>query len=309
MNEKTRHIAAALQQSTGGPARAGREAFLIGLIGKGIGRSLSPHLHETEARALGLDLHYRLIDTGLTGLEAADMPNLLEALQLTGFQGSNITYPFKEVIAGLVELSDTAREIGAVNTIVRNGNGGWVGHNTDWYGFTESFRRDLSDVRIDNVLLVGAGGAGNAIADGMLRYGVTKLAIFDVDQQRATTLVQKLAQQFGANRVEVVTDLSQAMAKADGLIHATPIGMHGNPGIAVPPELIEARLWVADIVYFPLETELLKVARARGCRTLDGIGMVVFQAAEAFHIFTGVVPDVDRMRGDLRDHILRGATI
>ena len=121
------------------------------------------------------------------------------------------------------------------------------------------------------------------------------VVIHDVDCSRAIALAERLRLRFGANRIAAVTDLSSAMAAADGLIQATPVGMLGHPGLPLPIELLRPAHWVADIIYFPLETELLKLARLLGCRTMDGSGMVVFQAAEAFRLFTGVAPDYERM--------------
>jgi shikimate dehydrogenase len=194
----------------------------------------------------------------------------------------------------LDELSDDAAAIGAVNTVVFSA-GKRIGHNTDCFGFAESFRRGLGDVARNNVVLLGAGGAGSAVANAALQSGVGRLVIHDPDSARAVSLAGRLSNRFGPHCVATITDLAAAMAKADGLIQATPIGMLGYPGLPLPIELLRSSHWVAEIVYFPLETELLRRARALGCRTLDGGGMAVFQAAEAFRLFTGVTPDYERM--------------
>ena len=170
-----------------------------------------------------------------------------------------------------------------------------IGHNTDCLGFAEGFRRNLHDVPRQRVVQMGAGGAGAAVAHALLAEGVEQLSIFDVDGARALELVDNLAQRFGAGRAQVGTHLENAMAQADGLVNTTPMGMAKLPGTPVPAELLRAELWVAEIVYFPLETELLRNARALGCRTLDGGNMAVFQAVKAFELFSGQVADAGRM--------------
>jgi shikimate dehydrogenase len=142
---------------------------------------------------------------------------------------------------------------------------------------------------------MGAGGAGAAVAHALLSEGVQQLSIFDVDIRRAQDLADNLNQHFGVARAVAGYDLPNAMAQADGLVNTTPMGMKKLPGMPVPVELLRAELWVAEIVYFPLETELLYNARALGCRTLDGGNMAVFQAVKAFELFSGVVPDAQRM--------------
>ena len=267
-----------------------RATFLCGLIGAGIQLSRSPALHEREADEQGLRYIYKLIDLDQLGVGVEALPELLNAARRMGFAGLNITYPCKQAIIPLLdELSEDARALNAVNTVaIRDGR--MTGHNTDWSGFAEGFRRGLPDAKRDRVVLLGAGGAGAAVAHAALTLGVRELTIFDLDASRSAELAAKL----GA-RARAGTNLAAAMAKADGLIHCTPTGMAKMPGLPLDPGLLEARHWVAEIVYFPLETELLRVARAKGCRTLDGSGMAVYQAVGAFRLFTGIEPDAERM--------------
>lgn len=273
--------------------------YLVGLIGAGIAASGAPAMHEEEARALGFTVHYHLIDLHPLGLTADGLPSLLDAAALLGFSGLNITHPCKQaVIPHLDDLSPEARAIGAVNTVTFH-NGVRTGHNTDWLGFRDSLRLGLPQARLDSVLLIGAGGAGNAIAYAALQLGVGLLHVFDERPDRAQALVDRY-QSLAPGRLALCPDPAAVLPAADGLIHATPVGMLGHPGLAIPPALLRPDLWVADIVYFPLETELLHAARHQGCPTLDGGAMAVLQAAEGFRLFTGQQPDSQRMLARFR---------
>ncbi|CAI8888214.1 MULTISPECIES: shikimate dehydrogenase [Pseudomonas] len=272
------------------------QGILAGLIGRGIQASRTPALHEHEGDAQALRYLYRLIDADQLGLDDSALPALLDAAQRTGFSGLNITYPFKQAILPLLdELSDEARGIGAVNTVVLR-DGRRVGHNTDCLGFAEGLRRGLPGVARRRVVQLGAGGAGAAVAHALLAEGVEQLHVFEVDPARAQALVDNLTQRFGAGRAMLGSDLGETLAGADGLVNTTPVGMAKLPGTPLPPALLHARLWVAEIIYFPLETELLRQARALGCRTLDGGTMAVFQAVKAFELFSGRPADAARMQ-------------
>ena len=279
------------------PTSQTQRAFLVGLIGTGIQASLTPALHEHEGAAQGLRYMYRLIDLTALGLGGEALAELVTAAQRTGFAGLNITHPCKQsVIPLLDDLSEDARALGAVNTVVLK-DGKRVGHNTDWFGFAENFRRGLPDAPRDHVVQLGAGGAGSAVAHAALTCGVKKLTIVDTVAERAKAVAEGRAARFGPDRISVATpaEIAGALATANGLINTTPIGMEKYPGLPLSAALLRPDLWVAEIIYFPIETELLRAARALGCRTLDGGGMTVFQAAEAFRLFTGIEPDAQRM--------------
>ena len=272
-----------------------RPHLLLGLIGAGIQLSRTPAMHEAEGAAQGLLAMYRLIDLDVLGLGVEALPELLTAAERMGFNGLNITYPCKQaIIPHLHELSDAARALGAVNTVVLK-DGRRIGHNTDAPGWAEGFRRQLPDAALGRVVQIGAGGAGAAVAHAALDMSVGQLSLFDQDAGRAAALAEALCGRFGAGRAVAGTDLAGAMAAADGLIHATPMGTAKHPGLPLPAGLLRPELWVSDIVYFPLETELLREARALGCRVAHGGGMAVFQAVEAFRHFTGLAPDAGRM--------------
>jgi shikimate dehydrogenase len=269
---------------------------LTGLAGRGIAASRSPWLHEREAEAQGLSLSYELFDFDARGWNDDHLPLLIDALQAKGFAGLNVTFPFKKDVTALLDdLSDAARRIGAVNTISFEG-GKRIGHNTDILGFAESLNSGLPGAALGHVVQYGAGGAGAATAHALLELGTDLLTIIDTDEARLAALAAKLGAAFDAARVAVATDGATALAGADGVVNATPVGMASFPGTPFDTKLLTARQWVADIVYFPLETQLLRDARMMGCATLDGSGMAVLQAAASFDIFTGLSAERARMR-------------
>ena len=270
-------------------------SVLVGLVGAAIQASRSPALHEHEGEAHGLRYIYKLIDLDELGLSTNDLPEILTAAERVGFDGLNVTHPCKHAVIPLLDHSSSeAQAIGAVNTVVLKGRRR-IGHNTDWYGFAQSFRRGLADMRTDRVVQLGAGGGGAAVAHALLNVGAGVVHIVDVERGRAELLASTLCNRFGTGRAQSCNDPAGALAAADGLVNTTPIGMVGHPGTPLSPALLRPDLWVADIVYFPLETPLLREAKARGCRTMGGGEMAVFQAAGSFRLFTGREPDVERM--------------
>ncbi|KRC29428.1 shikimate dehydrogenase [Acidovorax sp. Root219] len=276
---------------------------LIGLIGAGIQQSLSPALHEEEARHHGMRLHYQLIDLDRSASSPAQLPTLLSAARIMGYAGCNVTYPCKQaVIAHLDDLSEEARAMGAVNTVVVQ-DGRLVGHNTDGSGWAWGFQRALPEADLAHVVLLGAGGAGAAIAHAVLRLGAQRLVIVDAQPERAAQLAADVNALYGARAH--ASDIATAMAQATGLIHATPTGMDKLPGVPLDVGLLRPAMWVSEVVYFPLETALVQAARALGCRVSDGGGMAVGQAVGAFELFTGVAPDPARMDAHFRQLVTR----
>jgi shikimate dehydrogenase len=270
-----------------------------GLLGRSILASRSPHLHEQEAKVQGLDLSYELFDFTERGWTDADLPVVLKRLLDSGFSGFNVTYPFKQAVLPLLDaLDQSATAVGAVNTVaIREGK--LIGYNTDMAGFRDSFSDGLSGAAIGHVVQLGAGGAGAAVANALLSLGVTKLDLVDVDVHRATGLRDDLASRYQLATVSVSTPDKVETGDADGIVNATPIGMKEKPGSPLAAGLIQPAQWVVDIIYFPPETELLHTAKTIGCRTLNGIGMVVGQAARAFEIITGHAADRSRMAASL----------
>ncbi len=276
--------------------------LLLGLLGRGIELSRTPAMHEREAARLGIPCSYLLLDFDRLGLADQALSEVVAAARQIGFQGLNVTHPFKQaVIPHLDALSPEAAAIGAVNTIVYAGDLA-TGHNTDSWGFAASFREGLSNAECGCVVLFGAGGAGAAVAHALIELGVEELALVDSDVPRARSLAQRMSASAG-DRVGATIDVERALSRAHGIVNATPVGMAKYPGMPFAAEFLTPRHWVAEIVYFPEETELLRYARALGCRTLSGTGMAIGQAMRAFTLFTGRTPDP----GAMAEHFMAAA--
>jgi shikimate dehydrogenase len=261
-----------------------------------------------EAEAQGLTYVYRTIDLDSHGLRPESIGEIVSFARTLGFDGLNITYPCKQMVIPYVDVLDArARELGAVNTVVFGPHGA-SGHNTDWSGFSTAFNRGLPEVPREVAVLIGAGGAGASVGHALLTLGVRRLMVLDLDPRRARSLVKKLGDVFGTGRcVEGPTDRLPDLAKeTDGFVHCTPMGMADHPGTPFDTGLLEERHWVADIVYRPLETELVQAARAAGCRTLDGGAMAVYQAVDAFELITGRKADDQRMLGHFAELVGAG---
>jgi shikimate dehydrogenase len=273
-------------------ASRNEKTVVVGLAGRGIQASRSPMMHEREGRRLGIPYRYILIDFDLLGLGDSEIGAIVRAASELGFAGLNITHPFKQaVISSLDALSPEAELIRAVNTVVLR-DGRSTGHNTDSWGFAESLRQARPALPIERVALFGAGGAGAAVAHALDQLGVGMLTIIDKDAARAKALAGRLRP--GLARV-CETEAEAAIAGAQGIVNATPVGMANYPGTPFPTHLLSAGQWVADIVYFPERTELLRAAAAVGCRTVPGSGMAIHQAVRAFELFTGMQSDAASM--------------
>ncbi|RYE71672.1 MAG: shikimate dehydrogenase, partial [Hyphomicrobiales bacterium] len=199
------------------PAR-GREV-VVGLVGRSIQASRTPRMHELEGSRIGLGYTYVLIDFDTLDLADADLGAMVEAARQLGFAGLNVTHPFKQSILPLLDdLAPEAAAIGAVNTVVF-ADGRRTGHNTDCWGFAESFREGLAGVPMDSVVQFGAGGAGAAVAHALLSLGARRLTLCETEPERAERLAARLADRFGAS-VGVSGDAALALADASGLVNA-----------------------------------------------------------------------------------------
>jgi shikimate dehydrogenase len=270
--------------------------YLVGLIGTGVAPSLTPALHMAEAAALGVPYVYRTIDMTELHLSPEDLEAILVWCERLGFDAVNVTHPCKRDVIPLLDRVDaTAAALGAVNTVLFTPEGR-IGHNTDTTGFERALATGMPDADLARVTQLGAGGAGSAVADALLRLGATELTIIDLDADRATELAGQLSERHGTTvRASGIDSLPDAVRRATGIVHCTPTGMAAHPGLPFPVDLLRPELWLADIVYRPLRTELLAAAEAAGCTTLDGGRMAVFQAVDALELITGQAPDPDRM--------------
>jgi shikimate dehydrogenase len=275
-----------------------RNRFLTGLIGAPIAHSAAPAMHEQAARDLGLRCHYQLIEVADVNLE--ELRVLLEGVRRLGFAGVNVTYPYKEAVAGLLDdLSPDAAAIGAVNTVVVRNNR-LIGHNTDTSGFARAAAGLVAGPGQGSVALIGAGGAGKAIAFALVKLGIVELRIFDAERAKA----EHLALQLGPRgRAVVVDSVEEAVDGAIGLVNATPVGMLPNRESPVPEPLLHRALWVADAVYYPLWTPLLMAARATGAPVMSGRELAIYQAADAFELFTGLAASTAVM-GEAFDRVM-----
>lgn len=271
------------------------------LIGQSIKASLTPEMHMAEARAQGFDYNYLRFDTALPPFQGQSLEAILDKAQSDGLAGVNITHPFKQHAVDLVDdLTETARLLGAINTVLFVG-GQRVGHNTDYVGFRSALRSELSGAAARNVLLIGAGGAGRATALALVDQGCETLFVFDRSREAAVDLTNRLLE--ARPRANVVCTngfLQLDVKKLDGVVNATPVGMADYPGVPLDTQLLNPNCWVADIVYFPRETEFLRAARGRGLRTMDGSAMAIYQAAAAFHLITGKIASPVRMKDSFR---------
>jgi shikimate dehydrogenase len=280
------------------PQAYASQKFQLGLIGSGIAHSLAPVMQELEGQAQGLHVHYQLIDTANVADPNA-LPKLIEAARIMGFAGLNITYPFKQAVLALLDDVDpAARAMNAVNCVtLRNGRS--KGYNTDSAGWAWGFARSLPGADLSRVLLLGCGGAGCAVAFALVQLGAKQLTLMDEDEAKAQALKRALDAHFGPGHARVLLktgdNLAQVLNEATGFVHATPTGMLKLPGIAIEPQWLRSSHWVADVVYVPLETELLAAARAIGCAVHHGGHMNIGQGILNFKLFTGREANAQRM--------------
>jgi shikimate dehydrogenase len=270
-----------------GDRSATSEKFLIGLIGAPIAQSAAPAMHEQAGDALGIRCHYQLIE--VAGADTAGLRSLLDGVRRLGFAGVNVTFPYKEAVVPLLdEMSARARDIGAVNTVVVR-DGRLIGHNTDATGFERAIMDVLAASNRGAVALIGAGGVGKAIAFALANLGVVEISIFDADRAKSEQLAMQLR---GRLHARVADEAAHALQGAAGVVNGTPVGMLPDCGMPVPEALLHRDLWVADAVYTPLWTPLLTAARAKGAKVMTGRELAVYQAADAFELFTGLKPSI-----------------
>jgi shikimate dehydrogenase len=258
----------------------------LGVVGHPIAHSISPPIHQAALDALGIDARYERWDVA-----PPDLPAWVASLRAPDLLGANVTVPHKEAVLSLLdELTPDARAIGAVNTIVHR-HGRLLGANTDVEGFARSLAEAGCDPTGCAAVVLGAGGAARAVGVALLQAGVRRLTIANRTADRAARVVAMLASRgHGAASLESLAldapALEQRVAECELLVNTTSVGLHDGAA-PLPPARVPATAWVVDIIYNPPETALLAAARARGARTLNGLPMLVHQAALAFQLWTG----------------------
>lgn len=262
------------------------KAKIAGVMGWPVGHSLSPRVHGYWLAHYGIDGAYVPLPVAPENLEWA-----LRALPILGFMGCNVTIPHKEAaLAVMDELEPAARRIGAVNTVtVRNGK--LVGDNTDGIGFIESLKADAPawHPKDGPAVVLGAGGAARAVVAALVDAGVPEVRIVNRTAKRAEALAAALG---GPLQVRSWKERESALADAALLVNTTNLGMTGQPRLELKLDPLPPPAVVSDIVYAPLETELLAAARARGHTAVDGLGMLLYQARRGFAAWFGMMPEV-----------------
>lgn len=271
---------------------------ILGIFGYPVEHTLSPFMHNAAFEALGLNYCYIPLSVSPENLKIA-----VTSLKALNIVGVNITIPHKEaIIPFLDELDGEAELIGAVNTVL-NKEGRLIGYNTDGRGFVSSLREDGKiDPRGKKIIIIGAGGAARAIAFSLALEGAEKIFINDIIGEKAKELSCVLSTKTSTEAI-YLKDLKEGIGEADILINATPLGMKKEDPLPIPPELLSKGLFVYDIVYNLPETSLLKEAKKRGANTLGGLGMLLYQGALSFKIWTGKEPPIDVMRKALEGKI------
>lgn len=269
---------------------------LLCLLGSPVGHSISPQMHNEACRIVGEDLRYLAFDVNEEGLETA-----VKGLVTLGVRGFNLTMPVKNAMAGLCdELSPAARIGGAVNTVV-NDNGRLIGHTTDGVGFVMSAKAEGVDIAGRRIVQLGAGGAGTAILVQMAMDGAACIDVFNMKDAfwpRVESIVSQLNRETGCHvslhDLSDMTALKDCMKDATMLVNTTPVGMTRIPGCLIPDaSYFNREMVVADVIYEPKETELLRMAREAGLKTFNGLYMLLYQGAAAFRLWTGKDMPVD----------------
>ncbi len=268
---------------------------LVGLLGNPLGHSFSPAMHNKAFEILGLNYFYLPIE-----VDTADLADVVRGISKMNFAGCNVTIPHKILIMALIDhVDELAKNIGAVN-VVKLENGVATGYNTDGEGFVRSLETETGiSMPGKRCFIIGCGGAARAIAMTLAFKGVEKIFICNRTEQKAQGLVEAINAKVRPCGEVVRMEPSAIQAglqQAEVLINTTSIGMHPyEDRLPLAPELIPEGLIVSDIVYNPVKTRLLQEAEKKGCKTVGGLGMLVYQGAEAFRLWTGAQPPVEEM--------------
>ncbi|HHV23579.1 MAG: shikimate dehydrogenase [Proteiniphilum sp.] len=268
---------------------------VFGVFGDPIAHSLSPPMHNAAFSALGMDCIYHAFRVKPEKLEKAIL-----GAEAMGFGGLNLTMPLKEIALklGCIKPDPLAERIGAVNTIVFGETGEIKGYNTDGLGAKQALQEAAVEIRGSKIVVAGAGGAARAITFQLAADGA-EITIINRTEARAIELAKDISAAALSGKVQGrgLSGLKALLQDADVLINTTTLGMHPNTDTAIATaEELYSGLTVFDIVYNPLETRLLKEAKASGAKTVSGVSMLVYQGAEAFRLWTGIEPPVELMK-------------
>lgn len=280
-------------------------ALKLGLIGNGIRRTRSHQLHRMLGEMVGRATTYHLIDLS----EVPHPPPIAQQLDdcaRQGFRGVNVTHPYKrEAFLAVTPSSSIPKGLKSVNTVVFE-NGARQGHNTDHTGFRRAFQANFgATVRPGRVLQLGAGGVGVALAFALAELGAEEIVIGDTQPARALDLVDCLAA-LGVNARPAGDDITGEMLACDGLVNATPLGMHQYPGNPFPAAGLKGRLWAFDAVYTPENTEFMRLCASNDIATVSGFHLFIHQGLDAFERFSGQSVDASEVLRRFRDNRLHG---
>ncbi len=274
------------------------ERQLFGIFGDPVAHSLSPTMHNAAFASLGLPCHYVPFR-----VRRAQLADAIRAIRALGLSGINVTIPHKEAVVALLDgVDETAQQIGAVNTIARDGDR-LIGHNTDGLGFVQSLAESGVDPARFRVILLGAGGAARGVAHALLKAGVSEMTILARSHPRGSALIEWLTPLFP--HVTLSLDVStnvpfRPILLPTLLVNATPLGMRAEDPLPYSAEQISPEWVVADLIYRPHKTALLTAAEARGAKIVPGIGMLLHQGALAFEIWTRQPAPLSVMRQALK---------
>lgn len=272
---------------------------LYGVIGDPIAHSLSPAMHNRELKELGMNGYYHPFR-----IAREDLNTAIKGMKILGIEGFNVTVPHKTaIIPCLDEIDPLAEAIGAVNTVVRSGER-FIGYNTDGLGFIEALREEWKqDITDEPILIIGAGGAAKAIYFTLLSLGVRKVDICNRTLHKAEALIDGQPYKC-SSRALTLEDAESSLGDYSLVIQTTSIGMDPDRDCSpISMQRLNPSSFVSDIIYNPRETLLLKQASKRGAKTQNGLGMLVYQGALAFEKWTGVQPDVQRMKQTVTDFL------
>lgn len=273
--------------------REGACDLKLGLIGDNIAQSQAPRLHRLAGRLANLTVSYeRLVPREL----GTSFDETFALCQAGGFRGINVTYPYKELAASRVKIGDpVVRSIEAVNTIIFEPSGP-MGFNTDYSGMMGAYRSIRGDRAAGSVCMIGAGGVGKAVAFALLKLGLERLWIIDLDRRKAEHLAARLNAVSPGIPVSVSDDTQSVAAHADGLVNCTPVGMVGHAGTPLPRSQMRGGQWAFDAVYTPVDTRFLTDAAAVGLTVISGYELFIHQGVDAWQIFAGRPVDSAQLR-------------